>query len=119
MYRRGPLALVSVLCSLGLYLAGPAAARADVFNGRIGFSSDRAEPPAGVVRSFDIFSMNADGSDVRRLTTNPESDRQSDWSPDGRNLAYSIRRPGATSTFESARMTATGTGYRQLTTSPE
>ena len=51
---------------------------ADSFNGRIAFSSVRTDPQA---KEFDIFSMNADGSDVRRLTTNPETDRQPDWSP--------------------------------------
>jgi TolB protein len=104
-------ALAAALC---LVVAPPA--RADVFNGRIAFSSDRADPPAGVERAFDIFSMNADGTGVRRLTTNPELDRQSDWSPDGRDLAYSIRKPNATINFEVARMTAAGTGHRQLTT---
>ena len=53
----------AVLC-----LAAPAPAGADVFNGRIAFSSLRSDPQA---ESFDIFSMNPDGSDVRQLTTNP------------------------------------------------
>ena len=56
----------------------PAASRVDSFNGRIAFSSVRTDPQA---KEFDIFSMNADGSGVRRLTTNPETDRQPDWSP--------------------------------------
>lgn len=113
--RASALPFLALLC----LAVAPAGARADVFNGRIAFSSDRADPPAGVARAFDIFSMNADGGDVRRLTTNPELDRQSDWSPDGRNLAYSIRKPGATVNFEVARMTAAGTGHTRLTTSPD
>jgi TolB protein len=112
-------ASVAAVLAAGLaLLAAPPASRADVFNGRIAFSSDRAEPPPGARRAFDIFSMYADGTDVRRLTTNPDLDRQSDWSPDGRNLAYSIRKPGETINFEVARMTADGTGHRQLTTTP-
>jgi len=108
-----------VALMVSICVAVAPAARADVFNGRIAFSSDRAEPPAGVARAFDIFTVNADGTDVRRLTTNPQLDRQSDWSPDGRDLAYSIRKPGATANFEVARMTAAGTEHRQLTTTPE
>ncbi len=114
---RGITRLVAL--SVALCLVVPASSHADVFNGRIAFSSDRADPPAGATRAFDIFSMNADGTGLRRLTTNPELDRQSDWSPDGRQLAYSIRKPGATVNFEVARMTAAGTGHRRLTTTPD
>jgi TolB protein len=101
-----------------VWLVNAAAAQADVFNGRIAFSSERVEPAAGAERAFDIFSMNTDGSDVRRLTPNLENDRQPDWSPSGRDIAYSIDKPNATENFEVARMTASGTKHRQLTTSP-
>jgi TolB protein len=106
---RAPLACAAVwLC-----LAAPAAA--DVFNGRIAFSSVRSDPRAA---RFDIFSMNPDGSGVRRLTTNPAGDRQPDWSPDGTAIAYTIDKPAASKNFEVARMTARGTGARQLTATP-
>ena len=112
------IGLVSRLAALAAvaWIALPAAARADVFNGRIAFSSERTA--TGSARVFDIFSMNADGSGVRQLTTNPRNDRQADWSPTGRDIAYSIDKPNATRNFEVARMTAAGTGHRQLTTSP-
>jgi TolB protein len=114
--RRRALTRTSVCCAaLWLAAAAPAAA-ADAFNGRIAFSSVRTDPQA---EQFDVFSMNPDGSDVRRLTTNPQTDRQPDWSPDGRDIAYSIRKPGSPVNFEVARMTASGTHHRQLTTSPE
>ena len=102
-----------------LVLAAPAAAAApssspstDNFNGRIAFSSLRSDPQA---KEFDLFSMNADGSGVRRLTTNPDTDRQPDWSPDGRNIAYSIDKPDSPVNFEVARMTAAGRGHTRLT----
>ena len=95
-----------------LVLAAPAAAAADSFNGRIAFSSLRSDPQA---KEFDIFSMNADGGDVRRLTTNPETDRQPDWSPRGTNIAYAIDKPDSPVNFEVARMTAAGTGHVRLT----
>ncbi|MGH2944202.1 MAG: TolB family protein, partial [Solirubrobacteraceae bacterium] len=103
-------ALVS-LAALWLWLAA-APAPADVFNGRIAFSSVRSDPKE---RSFDIFSMNPDGTGVRRLTVNPESDRQADWSPGGTAIAYTIDKPDATKNFEVARMTATGIDVLRLT----
>jgi TolB protein len=107
----------AAVCGTALWLTAAAPAwAADAFDGRIAFSSVRTDPQA---KEFDIFSMNADGSDVRRLTTNPATDRQSDWSPDGMNLAYTIRKPGSPVNFEVARMTASGTHHVQLTTSPE
>ena len=99
-----------------LALAAPAdAAHVDSFNGRIAFSSVRTDPQA---KEFDIFSMNPDGSDVRRLTTNPETDRQPDWSPHGTDIAYSIDKPNSPVNFEVARMTAGGTGHLRLTETP-
>jgi len=96
-----------------------APAGADVFDGRIAFSSFRVDPPAGMQRSGDIFSMSPDGSGLRRLTTNPENDRQADWSPGGTAIAYSIRKPDSPINFEVARMTAAGTGQRRLTTTSD
>ena len=116
----GAIATSRALCTAValLWLATPAASRADVFNGRIAFSSQRVEPAAGAKRAFDVFSMNADGSDVRRLTPNPENDRDADWSPNGHDIAYAIDKPDAPKSFEVARMTADGKRHRKLTTSP-
>ena len=100
----------------GSILAVPTAAQADVFNGRIAFSSFRTDPAAAI---GDIFSINHDGSDLRQLTTNPEDDAQSDWAPDGRDIAYRIRKPLQTSNFEVSRMTAAGAGHTRLTFTPE
>ncbi|MDQ3721602.1 MAG: hypothetical protein M3376_00720, partial [Actinomycetota bacterium] len=103
----------ALLCCAAIWLtpAAPAAAT-DMFNGRIAFSSLRTDPQA---KEFDIFSVNSDGSDVRRLTTNPETDRQPDWSPHGTDIAYSIDKPGSPVNFEVARMTAAGTSHLRLT----
>ncbi len=112
---RPSAAVVVVAFLLGAPIAAPAAP----FNGRIAFSSDRVTPgPAGSAGKFDIFSMNADGTDQRRLTASPAGDRQPDWSPDGTAIAYTIDKPGSPINFEVARMTAAGTGHRQLTTTP-
>lgn len=105
-------------CVVGwLACAAPAtAAHVDSFNGRIAFSSVRTDPQA---KEFDIFSMNPDGTDVRRLTTNPDTDRQPDWSPHGTDIAYSIDKPNSPVNFEVARMTAAGTKHLRLTETPE
>ena len=100
----------------GSILAVPTAAQADVFNGRIAFSSFRTDP-AGV--TGDIFSINHDGTDLRQLTTNPEDDAQSDWAPDGRDIAYRIRKPLQRTNFEVSRMTAGGAGHTRLTFTPD
>jgi len=108
---------VLLCCAVSwLALAAPATAVApDPFNGRIAFSSVRTDPQA---KEFDIFSMNPDGGDVRRLTTNPETDRQPDWSPRGSDIAYSIDKPDSPVNFEVARMTAAGARHMRLTVTP-
>jgi TolB protein len=103
---------LAICAALWLCVAA-APASADVFNGRIAFSSVRSDPRE---RSYDIFTMNPDGTGVRRLTRNPESDRQPDWSPGGTAIAYTIDKPGAAKNFEVARMAADGMDVRRLTT---
>ncbi len=50
-------------------------------NGKIAFSSNRDG-------NFDIYTMEADGSNVQRLTNNPASDSSPKWSPDGTKIAF-------------------------------
>jgi TolB protein len=79
-------ALVALVAGV---MAGPIAATAPGTDGRIAFGSGRYGD------TFNIFSMNPDGSDVRQLTFLTADDgaalRQS-WSPDGSKLVYD-RRP--------------------------
>jgi TolB protein len=99
---------------LGLTLGAPA--DADVFNGRIVFASTRTDPTMTHKPVGDVFTISPDGTGLRRLTTNPGDDRQPDWSPDGRDIAYTISKPNSSVNYEVERMTATGRQARQLTT---
>ena len=56
--------------------------------------------------------MNADGSNVRRLTTADGDDTAPAWSPDGSKIVFRSTRDG---NFEIYSMNADGTGQTRLT----
>lgn len=51
--------------------------------GRIAFASDREDR-----QTLQIWTMNADGSDLRQVTFGPGDKTQPKWSPDGTRLLY-------------------------------
>jgi Tol biopolymer transport system component len=66
-------------------------------NGRkIAFASNRAAPGTcggnGPACDFDVYVMNADGSGLVRLTSNPANDRNPAWSPDGTRIVFTSTR---------------------------
>jgi len=80
--------------------------RADVLGrGKIAFMSDRAG-------NRDIWVMNADGSGVSQLTSDPGIDDQPSWSPDGRKTAFTSNRSGS---YDIWVMKADGSGATDLT----
>jgi Tol biopolymer transport system component len=60
---------------------------------RIAFKSNRAHysgnAPEQGNADYDLYTMNADGSDVRRLTTDPANEHDPSWAPDGKSIVYS------------------------------
>jgi Tol biopolymer transport system component len=46
------------------------------------------------VSNWDLYLMNADGSDLRRLTTHRSRDAWPTWSPDGKQIAFMSERNG-------------------------
>jgi Tol biopolymer transport system component len=62
--------------------------------------------------SFDIYVMDADGSDTRRLTTSDANEQGPTWSPNGDRIAFSRSDDGGHVWV----MNADGSGERRLTT---
>ena len=63
--------------------------------------------------------MNANGTDQRNLTNDPDFDLSPAWSPDGTRIAFtSDRGPGVMGDNEVYVMNADGTDPRNLTNSP-
>jgi TolB protein len=60
---------------------------------RIVFKSNRAHytgsSPEQGKADYDLYTMAADGSDVRRLTTDPADEHDPTWAPDGKSIVYS------------------------------
>jgi Tol biopolymer transport system component len=75
--------IAGVVIGAMLWIESPASAQ----ESRIAFVSDRDG-------NQDIYTLNSDGSDLRRLTTQPGVDRAPAWSPDGQQLAFVSDRSG-------------------------
>ncbi|MBA2558359.1 MAG: PD40 domain-containing protein [Propionibacteriales bacterium] len=75
---------------------------------KIASTSDLADPG----NNLDVFTMDADGSHVQRLTSNAAVDAEADWSRDGREIAFASGRDGDLEIFV---MNADGSGPASLT----
>jgi uncharacterized protein YjdB len=75
---------------------------------RIAFSSTRSG-------NGDLYVMDADGRNARRITTDPGAESEPVWTPDGTRLVYTATPPGGSSQIMTVR--ADGTDPRPLTTS--
>ncbi len=76
-----------------------ASARFSPDGSKIVFASDRMDKPYKITidmmqGNYDIFTMNADGSDVTRITSDPYNDMSPSWSPDGEKLVFTSDRNG-------------------------
>lgn len=98
------IAVAALFCILAA--AVPASASFPGENGRIFFQSNRGGPP-------EIYSMNPDGSDVRRLTWNNVPDQMPRVSADGTRIVFA--RTVAGNDVDIWIMNADGTAERQLT----
>lgn len=64
----------------------------------------------------DIFVMNADGTGVTQLTTDPSIDTDPAWSPDGSQIVFMTQRNGDYGDLYTMR--PDGSGLKQLTSPP-
>jgi TolB protein len=65
--------------------------------------------------THDLWAINPDGSDPRRLTTGPGDNQGPTWAPNGRLLAFQSNRLGRWQVFA---MTLDGAPPIQLTQTP-
>ena len=65
--------------------------------------------------SSEIYVMDADGKNTRRLTNNRKSDFSPSWSPDGKWIVFSADRKGDDVNFEIYVMDADGNNQQRLT----
>jgi len=67
------------------------------------------------VDNWDVFVMDADGTNLRRLTSNVAQDYPGAWSPDGTQIAFFSRRDGDGDVYV---MDADGANLRRVTNQP-
>lgn len=78
---------------------------------RIAFSSNR-----GGQGNYDVYLANADGSNIRRLTSASGTDGQPVWTPDGTHLVFTSARGGVPQIYVMS-LDSADVEPRQLTTS--
>ena len=106
--KRNLLAANIAIAVLFVLFAAPASATYAGQNGRIAFA-------ANLSGTFQLYTINPDGSDMLQLTNLPPTDFPlwlPDYSPDGRRIVFSHDMTGAVELYV---INADGTGLTQLT----
>ena len=85
--RKLTIAPVVAIAALAAFAAPAAQAVTPGLNGKVVFESNRDG-------NFEIYSMNADGSNLTRLTNNAAADQAASVSPDGTRVAFTSTRDG-------------------------
>ncbi len=112
-YNLGNLILANVV----VLLLTPVMVAVDA-QARIAFVSDRDG-------NYDIYVMDVDGGNLRRLTNHPDIDSLPSWSPDGKRIVFTSKRDGHVdaihgfATSEIYVMDADGDNPQNLTNHPK
>ena len=112
-YNLGNLILANVI----VLLLTPVMVAVDA-QARIAFVSDRDG-------NYDIYVMDVDGGNLRRLTNHPDIDSLPSWSPDGKRIVFTSKRDGHVdaihgfATSEIYVMDADGDNPQNLTNHPK
>jgi Tol biopolymer transport system component len=85
---------------------------------KIAFWSNQDATPPGNRNGNEIYTMNADGTNVVRLTTSQRNNRRPTWSPTGTKIAWSNDVGRNTGDSEIWTMNADGSNPVQLTFDP-
>jgi Tol biopolymer transport system component len=83
---------------------------------KIAFASDRDGDDPSDISFYEIYVMDADGGNARRLTYNSVWDGSPSWSPDGKQIAFSSLKDGSGEIY---LMDADGGNMKNLTNNPE
>ncbi|NDJ78988.1 MAG: hypothetical protein GYB65_22280 [Chloroflexi bacterium] len=102
------LTLVVVLGLGGTSAAQSESRRPQLADGELVFVSERDG-------NAELYAMQADGSNLRRLTNNPALDAFPTWSPDGARIAFMSERDGNAELYV---MQADGSNVVRLTDNP-
>ncbi len=78
--------------------------------GKITFTANLEQNHTG----SEVYTMNADGTDLRRLTDNSYRDGWPHWSPDGNQILFTTNPSGDGETFIIAKMDEDGTNVISL-----
>ncbi len=82
---------------------------------KIVFTRHDINDTASIPFSAELYTINADGTGLTRLTNNHQEERSPDWSPDGQRIAYSCNTGGTPQDHEICVINADGTDEVQLT----
>ena len=55
---------------------------------------------------FEIYTINRDGTNMRRITVNDNGDSEPSWSPDGNKILFNSNRDGSSQLYEYTLQTA-------------
>lgn len=73
---------------------------------------DRSQGYVWALYDFELYTANADGSDLQRLTNHPRYDAEATLSPDGRTIVFTSLRDGDLDIYT---MNVDGSNLRRLT----